>query len=200
MSKIKTPKSSPSYATLHNRAVNTYKKCSLFLLWAGVLGVFSTLAGMIQLFSNKMLTLNGVTYTWPTTGFSLAFSTEILFAKLLINIVPSTVLAAIIVFVISLFIGGVFAYLGIFAQKGRIIFLYIGGAIYLVDSLMTIPAYIILNGEYRFLTLLFTILAHIIILVAIIIAIIEYYNVFRIEKKFKGEVVFNEREVIAHGE
>lgn len=190
-----------SYSTAHNNAVKSYKKTSLMIFWVGILGVFASLIGLIQMATGKFLIVGGVTMRWPQFGYSLAPSSLIMLARGLIELMPkNNILPSVLIFVISILVGSLFGFLGIFAGKGRIGYLIVGTSLYVLDSFAMIPLFlVVIKGQNSIFNLLSTIGVHLVVLGGLIIAFIQYFRVFAIERKYKGHES-NESEVIAHGE
>ena len=194
------------YVAAHNRAVNLYKKTSTFLLWAGVLNVFSVIIGIIQMMANSNLVVNEQAYNWPRSGFALSFSLQIFLNSLLINNLDK-VLADVLIILIALSLGALFAFFGVFASKGKLLFLVGGSVIYLLDFVAMFFVYNMFMIEQlrTWTNYAFTLASHVVILIAMTIAIAMYLTVIEIEKKYKGESSLNvneenEVEEIAHGE
>lgn len=192
------------YSVAHNKAVNLYKKTSTFLLWAGVLNLFSSIIGVIQMVSNTNLVVNDITYNWPRSGFALSFSVQLLIDSLLIENLNS-VAAYLLIILIALALGTLFAFLGIFSSKGKIVFLLTGTFIYLLDFIAMFFVYTYSSVVMVWTNYAFSLASHVIILIANVIAISMFFSVIEIEKKYKGNINFVKEEVdeveeIAHGE
>ncbi len=192
------------YSVAHNKSVNLYKKTSTFLLWAGVLNLFSSIIGVIQMVSKSFLVTNGNTYNWPKSGFALSFSLQIYLNSLLIKNV-NIVGAYLLIILIALILGATFALLGIFSSKGKFIYLIVGSVIYLLDFVAMFFVYNFTDVVMVWTNYAFTLAGHVVILIASVIAIAMFFSVIEIEKKYKGKIDFSEKEVeeveeIAHGE
>lgn len=201
MKKAKRQKHQFTYSEAHNKAVKMYQRSAIFLLWAGVVNVFAIVIGVIQLAANSLVTQ--VQFPWPTSGFAMSFSVQILLNSVMIKSLDSLA-ADILMIIIGLVLGGLFAALGFFASKGKRWVLLLGTALYAIDFGIMFFVY-----ESGFVARLwtnyaFTLVTHIVVLVACIVAIVEYYNVIHIEKVFKGNKALKldeevEGEVIARG-
>lgn len=192
------------YSIAHNKSVKLYKKTSTFLLWAGVLNLFSSIIGIIQMVSNSFLVTNGNTYNWPKSGFALSFSLQIYLDSLLIKNL-NNVGAYLLIILIALALGSLFALFGIFSSKGKFIYLIVGSVIYLLDFIAMFFVYSFTDVVMVWTNYAFTLAAHVVILIASVIAIAMFFSVIEIEKKYKGKIDFSEKEVeeveeIAHGE
>ena len=205
MSKQKKPKKVMNYVEAHNRAVNFYRKSAMFLFWAGILAVGAVIIGIIQLVAQKTFVIESISYQWPTSGFAVAFSLVIFLAKIFIDVMPNQALADIVLILVTLLLGGGFAALGIFASKGKRWCLFLGGGLYLADFAALFFVYHYISPLVNWTNYAFSIATHVIILSALVVAIIEYYRVLDIEKRYRGYTKQNleeevESEVIAHGE
>ena len=203
MKKEKKGKRKISYFEAHNKAVRAYQKSSIFLLWAGIINLFSLIIGLIQIAASK--TLSGLTYAWPESGFSMNFSLQQLFNRLLIENIASSVLAYVLLILIALFLSASFAFLGFFASRGKKWILLSGFSLYCIDFILLFIFVHFSLIPFVWTNYAFSLATHVVILIACIIAIIEYYNVIHIEKVFKGEDALKlneevESEVIANGD
>jgi len=152
-----------SYEVAHNRAVRQYKKMSIFILWAGVLNVVST---VIAIFQNS-------------TDYSLCFS----FNNVIFLILgQSTPLLKIIIVLIAVASGALFAAVGYFASLGHKAFLFTGAIAYFLDFVVL---FIFINpSNDGYLT---SILIHAMLMIAIMFSLFAYYSVLAIEKKYNKE-------------
>lgn len=202
MKKTKKAKRPITYSEAHNKAVKMYQKTSIFLLWAGVVNVLAIVIGIIQMSANSLVSGEGIDHIWPSSGFAMNFSGQIILNKLIITSMDS-IIADILMIIIAVILGGAFVAVGYFAAKGKRWLLFLGSGIYALDfgaMFFVYQAVPMVWTNYAF-----TLVTHIVILIACLIAIVEYYNVIHIEKVFKGKNALNveeevESEVIAHGE
>lgn len=190
-----------SYSTAHNKAVKMYQKTSIFLLWAGVVNVFAIVIGVIQLAAGSLVT--DFAFSWPSSGFAMSFSFQIMLNSIMIRSLEQVV-ADILMIITGIAFGGLFAFLGFMASKGKKLFLFLGTGLYALDFAAMFFVYESGNVARIWTNYAFTLVTHAIILVACFIAIIQYYNVIHIEKVFKGENKIKveeevESEVIARG-
>lgn len=190
-----------TYLEAHNKAVKTYQRTAIFLLWSGVVNVFASIIGVIQISAGA--TMSKLTFLWPNSGFAMCYSGQMVLNSLLIQNLDQLV-ADILILLISLILGACFAFIGIFAAKGKKVFLLLGGIIYAIDFASMFFVYKSNLVPMVWTNYAFTLVTHIIILVATCVALVEYYNVIHIEKVFKGEKALKfeeevESEEIAHG-
>ena len=193
-----------SYIDAHNRAVNFYRKSAMFLFWAGIIAVGASIIGIVQMVAGQNYVYEEIVYAWPTSGFALGFSLEIFLARLFLNVIDTPALADVLIILVSLILGGGFGALGVFASKGKRWCLFLGGGLYLADFAALFFVYQYLSPITNWTNYAFSIATHVIVLSALIVAIIEYYRVIDIEKKFNGGNKADleekeESEVIAHG-
>ena len=196
----KLAKRQMTYKEAHNKAVRMYQRCSIFLLWVGIVNVFACLIGVIQIATGT--TMQALSYDWPSSGFALTLTIQILINNLLLKAI-SSLWASFIIMAIALVFGALFAFGGYFASKGNIILLFIGGGLYALDfgAMFFIYKYF---APFAWTNYAFTLVIHVLVLAALIFAIVQYYNVFHIEKVFKGDNKAKldeevESEVIASG-
>ena len=190
-----------TYSEAHNKAVKMYQKTSIFLLWAGLLNVFAIIIGVIQLGTGSVI--ENLSFMWPNSGFALNFSFQIYLNNILITNLD-TLLADFIMILIALIIGIGFSFLGVFASKGKLPILFIGTILYALDFVAMFFVYSFTKVPFIWTNYAFTLACHVVVLVAMVISIIEYYNVIYIEKIFKGNNKVSikeedESEVIASG-
>lgn len=167
------------YHQAHNKALNTYNKASMFLLWAGVLNILSALIGIIQSFSSD-------TYQWPVSGYSMSFSTQIIINFFSFdNLDMNSLYSSLIIIASSLLLGSIFCFLGMEAKKGKIKILIIGAILYLIDFILMfiVYAYVV---PFIWTPYAFTLATHVVILIAVAVAIYQYFNIFSIEKYYKN--------------
>ena len=101
-----------------------------------------------------------------------------------------------------------FGFLGYFAVKGYLSCLLIGLGLYAADFGMMFFVYYgtIIKEAYSWTNYAFTLVTHILVFVTLIIALVAYYQVFDIEKRFnknkKDKIIEQkeETEVIARGD
>ncbi|HBF68343.1 MAG TPA: hypothetical protein DDW20_03375 [Firmicutes bacterium] len=199
--KQKKQKQPITYQQAHNKAVKMYQKTSIFLMWAGLLNIFAIIIGAIQLGTNSII--ENLSFKWPTSGFALNFTLQI-FLNCLILKSCDLLLANFLMILIAIVLGAGFACLGVFASKGRIKILLIGTGLYALDFIAMFFVYIYSGVPSIWTNYAFTLACHVVVLVGMIIAIVEYYNVLHIEKVFKGDNKIKieeevESEVIANG-
>jgi len=152
-----------TYEVAHNKAVRQFKKMSIFILWAGVLNVISA---VIAIFQN-------------TSDFSLCFA----FNNVIFLILgQSTPLLKIIIALIAVFSGVLFAAIGYFASLGHKAFLFTGAIAYFLDFVVLFI--FISPASSGYLT---SILIHAMLMIAIMFSLFAYYSVLAIEKKFNKE-------------
>lgn len=188
-----------TYKDAHNRAVKIYQRCSIFLLWAGVVNVFAALIGVIQIAAKTTMSLDHV---WPNSGFALTLTAQMVINNLLLNSMGSTG-ASLIIMLISIVLGGLFAFGGYFAARGNNIILFTGIAVYALDFAGMFFAYKYLI-PFVWTNYAFTLVIHVVVLLALALAVVEFYNVLHIEKVFRGDKGVKmeeevESEVIASG-
>ncbi len=188
-----------SYREAHNRAVRMFQRCSIFLLWAGVVNVFAALIGVIQIAAKTTVALD---YAWPSSGFALNITAQIVINNLLLKSMGSTA-ACLLIMLISVVLGGLFALAGFMASRGRIVILFVGIGVYALDFGGMFLAYHYLV-PFVWTNYAFTLVIHLVVLLALAFAVVEFYNVLHIEKVFHGETESKmeeavESEVIASG-
>ena len=192
-----------SYVTAHNKAVRLFQKTALFLMWGAILAVFSAIIGIIQNVSGSLNELAG-TVLWPTSGFALGYSLEIYLAFVFLTHLDN-VLAGFLIILVAIVLGTIFAFLGLFASRGYLWVLLLGLGLYSIDFVAIFFVYHLsgLNVIYSWTNYAFSIATHVIIFSACIVAIIEYYRVLDIEKRFKIQQPSFEKkeetEIIASG-
>lgn len=203
--KTKRAKRPITYSEAHNRAVRMYHRTSIFLLWAGVMSLFASVLGVIQISAGTIV--EGAALKWPTSGFSLGLSIEMLFYSMLIKSNLDLAVIGILIILIGILFGGMFALIGIFASKGYRWVLFVGTGLYALDFAASFFIFAYSDVPSIFTNYMLTIFIHIFILAACVVAIIEYYNVLHIEKVFSGKSDKKanieeevESEVIANGE
>ena len=201
---MKKAKHQITYHEAHNRAVRTYQKTSIFLFWAGVVNVFAIIIGVIQNAAGSLFD-NELSYLWPRSGFSMCLSIQIYLNKLLLENLPSLLAVAdILIILIGLVLGGLFAFIGFMASKGKRLYLFGGTALYALDFGAMFIVYHLADVKSNWTNYAFTLVVHALVLGALAIAIWQYYNVIHIEKAFKGKDALKieedvESEVIASG-
>ncbi len=163
---MKSNKPQPTYAEAHNKAVRLYRKTAIFLMWAGIISILAT---VIALFKSE-------------AGYGMSLAINIFLNRLIHALGLSNLATSLFIFALSVVTGALFAVLGFFAQQGKKIFLFIGAALYLADF----AAVFLVYGANWGTTYAFTIATHLVILVALAIAIYEYFNVIAIEWRFHG--------------
>lgn len=190
-----------NYLNAHNRAVRMYQRSSIFILWAGIVNVFAALIGVIQNATNNAF--GGLSYSWPRSGFALCLTAQIAINNLLLKSM-SEVGADLLIMLISVVLGGAFAVLGFLASRGRKWLLFLGTGLIALDfgAMFFVYAYL---APYVWTNYAFTLAIHVLVLLACVFAIFEFYNVIHIEKVFRGDKVTSmeeekESEVIASGE
>ena len=181
MSKKKKEEKAFNYADSHNRAVKSYKRTSLFLMWGGIIGFVSTILGVFNIGSaaNGELAIN--------YRYSLTFALNRFIFNALEYSELNIVVTSLLILLISAASAGLVAILGYYAQLGRIRYLYIGMGVYLVDF---IALFIYDNGfptlferTFNLSIYLFSLFFHIVILGAGVVAIVHYYRVLNIETR-----------------
>lgn len=198
---MKSKRQPMNYCSAHNRAVRMYQRSSIFILWAGIVNVFACLIGVIQ--SALSSSFEGLAYAWPKSGFALALVAQMVVNNLLLKSM-SAVGADLLIILIALVVGGALAFLGFLASRGRKWLLFIGTAIIALDFAGMFFAYAYMI-PYNWTNYAFTLVLHVLLLGACVVAIVEFYNVLHIEKIFNGEASSKmeedvESEVIASGE
>ena len=192
-----------SYVDAHNRAVKLYQKTALFLMWGGILALFAAIIGVVQNVSGAANEIS-TTALWPSSGFALGYGLEIYLAFIFLTSLDS-VLAGFLIILVAFTLGALFALAGLFASRGYLWVLLLGLGVYALDFVGTFFVYHAspLNAFYSWTNYAFTLVTHVIILSAGIVAIIEYYRVLDIEKRFKKENTSFEKEeeteIIASG-
>lgn len=152
-----------TYEVAHNKAVRQFKKMSIFILWAGVLNVISA---VIAVFQNA-------------TDYSLCFA----FNNVIFLILgQSTPLLKIIIVLIAVASGILFAAVGYFASLGHKAFLFTGAIAYFLDFIVLFIFISPSNSGY-----LTSIFIHAMLMIAIMLSLFAYYSVLAVEKKFKKE-------------
>ncbi len=192
-----------TYGEAHNKAVRMFKRSSIFLLWAGIVNLFAVIIGVIQSAAGSILSSEICKITWPTSGYALSFSIQIFLNSLLVPAMDPG-LAYFLMLLIAAGFSALFVFIGLFASKGRLGLLIAGGALYALDFVGMFFVYGFTQVPAVWTNYAFTLATHAIIFAAVVVAIIEYYNVIHIEKIFKGamEPVLEEEvegEVIANG-
>ena len=201
---MKRSKKVLSYAEAHNKAVNSYKKVSMFMLWGGLLNIFALIIGIVQISTNNVI--ESLPYSWPTSGFAMTYSIQIFFANILLSSIDSLA-ANLISVVIALILSAGFGVLSMFASRGRLACLISGMSLYAIDFVFMFFLYKYF-APYIWTNYAFTLATHVVILASQIYALAQYYNVLNIEKRYKGnnnnKIKINtkeeiESEVIANG-
>ena len=168
-------KKAPStYQEAHNKAFSRYKKSSQILIWSGVINFFGLIVAIIQL---------NTTATHSFNPF-LCYSSNILVFRLSM-LIPGlseiNFLWYLLVIAVSLITSVGMILLGVYAQQGKKIHLFTGVSLYVLDLFLTIPL-IFIEDSYTNLWLIAGI--HVIILVFLIVAIYEYFNIIKIAVKY----------------
>ncbi|MFA5421298.1 MAG: hypothetical protein WC344_00685 [Bacilli bacterium] len=154
-----------SYTEAHNQAVRLYRKSAIFLLWAGIISLIANITGVLSVDSGY--------------GMSLAFN---VFINSIFQTSGLTDIAkSLLIIAVALGTGAIFAALGFFAQKGKVLYLFIGTALYLADF----GAVFLVYGANWDATYAFTIATHLVILIALGVAIYGYIRFLNIEKRFE---------------
>ena len=172
MLKRKKDKKALSYVTLHNAAVVRFQKSSRIFIWAAVVNFIGLIIGHIQYIGGNTL-----------IPFSFCYGVSNFFFNLLwygtsIPEIPIMIIAYIVSFLLSL----VTAWMGVMASQAKKNFLIACAVFYLIDWVFVLLAYFIAYGPWS--GLLFNGGIHVIISFFLIIAVYEYYNVIKIEKRF----------------
>lgn len=165
---MKKPKKEKNYVALHNQAVLRYQKTALFLLWAGLVSLIAIVISVLR--NNRAL--------------GMALTLNVFLNNLLLESSLSDILKQLLIIVLAIVTASLFTVLGYFARLGKIVFLLIGGSLYFFDFIGTFFFYPLVF-EMNFM---FSIATHLVILGAIIIAIVMYYRVLRINKE-EGKLV-----------
>ena len=200
---MKKARKEVSYVDAHNKAVKLYQKATLFFMWAGILCVFAAVIGVIQ--SAAGASNGNITdFTWPSSGFALSLSINIYLSYLFLSSLDM-VMANFLIILISLVLGAGFALIGVFSARGKLWLLITGLALYLLDFALSFFVYFAspLSSYFVWTNYAFTLALHVVILAAGIVALIEYYRVLDIEKRFTKPHTLEkeeETEVIASGE
>ncbi len=202
MKKERRGKRPLTYLEAHNKAVRLYQKSSIFLLWAGIVNLFSIIIGIIQILASSII--ENLPYAWPTSGFSMGLSIQQLVNKLLLENVKGTLIVDFLMIIIALILSAGFALLGFYASRGKKWVLLLGSSLYVADFALMIIVCSLNLVPFNYTNYAFSIATHVVILLACIVAISQYYNVIHIEVVFKGKNALKldeevESEVIAHG-
>ncbi len=195
-----------TYLEAHNKAVRLYQKSSIFLLWSGILNIFSLIIGIVQVATYRMNEDNiiaGLSYYWPKSGYSLSYSLQQLINNALLR-ANMGIAVNFIIILIGLLLSVAFAFMGFYASRGKKWVLLLGSGLYALDFALMFFIYSFGIIPFYWTNYAFTLASHALILGACILAIIEYYNVVHIEVTFKGKKVLKldeeiESEVIASG-
>ena len=189
MSKTKKEKKGMSYVDAHNKAVKTYKRSSLFILWGGIINIFGAIMGVFN-FGKSEISEFGINYRY---SLSLA-SNRFIFNSLEYSEI-NVILSSFIVILVAIATAALLAIIGYLANKGNIKYLMIGMGIYIGDFIFTFIYDNLLLGSlgafelgFNWTIYAFSIAIHSIILIFIVIAIINYYQVLNIEKKHQEEL------------
>lgn len=153
-----------TYKDAHNRAVNTYQRCVIVILFIGLLNVAGAITGSFK--------AEAVAQYFPS------LISNILLFRLISYLKLNIILEIIINVAISIAFACGFATLWFFAKKGKRIPLYVSIGYYLLD---TILIFIFFGHEP---TLVVQIVLHIIVLMFLIFGIVSYHQIFAIEKKY----------------
>lgn len=168
--KESTPKrtvTAVTYEVAHNKAVRQFKKMSIFILWAGVLNVISAVIALFQAGSDYSL--------------CLAFN-NVIFLELGDHLSSSPALLKILIVVIAVASGSIFAAIGYFASLGHKVFLFTGAIAYFLDFIVLFIFIAPSNTGY-----MTSILIHAMLMIAIMFSLFAYYSVLAIEKKYNKE-------------
>lgn len=153
------------YATAHNKAVTLYQKCSMVIFFIALLNITGAITGCF----NRQNTLH----------FFPSLVSNVLIFRLLSNLSLNIIVNSILNVAISIGFGAIFAWLWYMAKRGKILAIYFAFGLYLLDVIIM---FIFFRGEGTFMTQL---LLHLLIIGFLIAAVMFYYQVLDIEKKFK---------------
>ena len=153
-----------TYEAAHNRAVRQFKKMSMFILWSGVLNIVSAIVAVLRTGAMDI-------------SLSYAFN-EMLFRLLIEHTALSNVWLGISIVGIAAVSGIAFAVLGIFANMGNRLSLLLAAALYFIDFILI---FIFIPYGESYWTM---IVVHIMFMFAAFAAVVTYYQVLAIEKKF----------------
>ncbi len=198
---------STSYLKTHNKAVRLYRRSSIFLLFSGILNIFAIVLGILQVEAfriNENTIVANLNYYWPISGYSLSYSIQQLINNALLR-ANHGIMVNFLIILIALLISGLFGVMSFFASKGNKWTLFLASGLYALDFALMFILYSFDIIPFIWANYVFTLVSHIIVMIACIIAIIEYYNVIHLEYKYNGQKLLklNEEiksEVIAYGE
>lgn len=195
-----------TYLQAHNKAVRLYQKSSIFLLWSGILNIFAIIIGIVQAATYKVNASNIIEkldYIWPKSGYALSYSLQQLINNALLR-ANLGIAVNFLIILIGLIFSGAFAAIGFLASRGKKWLLLLGSGLYALDFALMFFLYALGIIPFVWTNYAFTLVSHVLILIACIVAIVEYYNVIHIEMVFKGNKDLKlkeeiESEVIACG-
>ncbi len=195
------------YLKTHNKAVRLYRRSSIFLLFSGILNIFAIVLGILQVEAfriNENTIVANLNYYWPISGYSLSYSIQQLINNALLR-ANHGIMVNFLIILIALLISGLFGVMSFFASKGNKWTLFLASGLYALDFALMFILYSFDIIPFIWANYVFTLVSHIIVMIACIIAIIEYYNVIHLEYKYNGQKLLklNEEiksEVIAYGE
>jgi hypothetical protein len=180
-----------TYAEAHNKAFWAFHKSSRILIWAGVLNMAGLLITLLQGYIDSLQpqyfiegTVLFNTLMATRFNYSLGFSIDSLFNRLIEMQSLADVWFVISIIAIAIVMSAFSIMLGVFASQGKKIALFGGTAFYLLDFVAIIGCYL-LGEPSIYLWIMFGL--HIVILFFLLVAIFEYYNLFTIEKIYKKD-------------
>ena len=184
----KKEKKSLSYVALHNAAVVRFQKSSRIFIWAAIVNFVGLIIGHIQFLSGT---------TEIPFSFCYGVSTFIL-DILWYNVSLDTYAIIIIAYVISFALSGVTAWMGVMSSQANKKFLFACVIFYFFDWIFVLLAFFIAGEPWSGLLINGGI--HAIITFFLVMAVYQYYNVIKIEKRFvkpanKPETVINEEDI-----
>ncbi len=172
----KEKKHIPTYSERHNKAVRIYQKASFFLLWAGVVNVIAAIFGVFGVGTTTDSEGNIVDYR-----YSMCFSINKFLNYYLEQSGLDQWLFSLIIVFLALAMGGLFALFGYLASSGKRLYLFAGAILYVLDFVLFFFAFY--NSPWT--SYAFGLATHAVILVAIGVAIFEYFNVLSIEAHYR---------------
>lgn len=168
----KKEKRSLSYVALHNAAVVRFQKSSRIFIWAAVVNFVGLIIGHIQYMAGN--TLIPFSFCYGMTTFTL----DLIWFNTTLEVYAIMIIAYAVSFILSAFT----AWLGVMASQAKKKYLFACVIFYFIDWIFVLLAYFIAGEPW--MGLLFNGGIHTIITFFLIIAVYEYYNVIKIEKRF----------------
>ena len=168
----KKDKKSLSYVALHNAAVVRFQKSSRIFIWAAVVNFIGLIIGHIQYIAGN--TIIPFSFCYGVSNFFL----DLLWLRTTVD--EYVVLA--IAYGVSFVLSAVTAWMGVMSSQANKKFLYACIIFYFIDWIFVLLAFFIAGEQWS--GLLFNGGIHTIITFFLVMALYQYYNVIKIEKRF----------------